>query len=65
MKEFLAILQQLFSMTSPTITVTEISPMNVTITITGTTNEMIYFIVTEKLIDLTPMGVILTWEFNS
>jgi hypothetical protein len=39
--------------------------MNVKITITGTTNEMIYFIVTEKLIDLNPMGVTLTWEFNS
>ena len=63
--QFLAILQQLFSTTSPTITVTETSPMNVKITITGTTNEMIFFIVTENLIDLNPMGVTLTWEFNS
>lgn len=63
--QFLAILQQLFSTTAPTITVTETSLMNVKITITGTINEMIYFIVTEKLIDLNPMGVTLTWEFNS
>lgn len=63
--QFIAILNQLFSQTNPTITVKQTSPMNVTVEIHGQINKVIFFLVTQNVINFTPIGVNITWEFTS
>lgn len=62
--QFIAILNQLFSLDKPTFTVTQTSPMNVVVNINGEINQVIFFLLTQNVFQLTPMGVNISWEFN-
>lgn len=62
--QFITILNQLFTLDKPPFTVTQISPMNVVVNINGEINQVIFFLLTQNVFNLTPMGVNISWEFN-
>ena len=62
---FEAILNQLFTLSEVTYTIKQTAPMNVTVAITGQVNQIVFFLLTENIFKIIPMGVSVTWEFNS
>ena len=62
---FEAILNQLFTLSEVTYTIKQTAPMNVTVKITGQVNQIVFFLLTENIFKIIPMGVHLMWEFNS
>jgi hypothetical protein len=62
---FEAILSQLFSLDDITFQVVQESPMNIVVTVIGSINQIIFFLITENILDFTPVGVNITWEFES
>ena len=62
---FEAILNQLFSLDQVSFNVVQESPMNITVNIKGQINQIIFFLLTQGILDITPVGVNLKWEFNS
>ena len=61
---FEAILNQLFSLDQVSFNVVQESPMNVSVKISGRINQIIFFLLTENILDITPVGVSLKWEFD-
>lgn len=61
---FEAILNQIFVIDQVSFTIQETAPMNITITVNGYVNEIIFFLLENDVLKIIPMGVTVKWEFN-
>ena len=62
---FEAILNQLFTLSDVTYKIVQTAPMTLVIHTQGTINQVVFFLLTENIFKIIPMGVSVTWEFNS
>ena len=61
---FESILTKLFSLDTATFKVVQDSPMNVSVHVNGSINQIVFFLLQEGILDFTPVGVSIKWEFN-